>query len=89
MLSWQVPKSDGGLPISGYIVQFKESRRSTWMTFREVSAEDTTITLTGLVPDTEYVAQVMAVNKEGQSPGLLSEPIKPKKILGEKVKVPS
>ncbi|RUS90387.1 hypothetical protein EGW08_001882, partial [Elysia chlorotica] len=81
MLSWQPPRSDGGLPISGYTLQFKESRRSTWMTFKEVSAEETSVTLTGLVPDTEYVAQVMAVNKEGSSPGLLSEPIRPKRVL--------
>ncbi|GFS00827.1 titin [Elysia marginata] len=80
-LSWQAPRSDGGLPISGYVVQYKESRRSTWMTFREVSAQETTLTLTGLVPDTEYVAQVVAVNKEGHSPGLLSEPIRPKKVV--------
>ncbi|GFO38541.1 titin, partial [Plakobranchus ocellatus] len=81
-LSWQAPDSDGGLPLTGYIVQVKESRRSTWTTFREATSEETSITLTGLVPDTEYVAQVIAVNKEGQSPGLISEPIKPKKILG-------
>ncbi|RUS78340.1 hypothetical protein EGW08_013891, partial [Elysia chlorotica] len=81
MLSWQPPRSDGGLPISGYTLQFKESRRSTWMTFKEVSAEETSVTLTGLVPDTEYVAQVMAVNKEGSSPCLLSEPIRPKRVL--------
>lgn len=82
-LSWKPPESDGGKPITGYIVQFRETRRSTWTTFKEVTADETSVTLTGLVADSEYIAQVIAVNKEGQSPGLTSESIRPQKVLSE------
>lgn len=82
-VSWKPPVSDGGLPITAYVVQFRETKRSTWTKFKELNAEETSITLTGLAPDNEYVCEVIAVNKEGHSQGLISPPIRPKKILGE------
>lgn len=81
ILTWNAPDTDGGAPVTGYLVQLREARRSTWTNFKELRADETTLTLTGLVPDNEYVAQVIAINKEGQSQGLISELIRPQKIL--------
>ncbi|KAH9498302.1 hypothetical protein Btru_006487 [Bulinus truncatus] len=80
-VSWKPPEADGGLPITGYIVQLRETRRATWTTYKELPADETSVTLSGLVPDNEYVTQVIAVNKEGHSQGLVSGPIRPQKIL--------
>lgn len=30
VLNWEKPKSDGGAPITGYVVEKKEKRVSTW-----------------------------------------------------------
>ena len=52
-----------------------------WTTAAEVKADELTYTLTNLVPDTDYVAQIIAVNKEGKSEGLISQTFTPRKIL--------
>ncbi|XP_046554801.1 titin-like [Haliotis rubra] len=81
-IEWKAPDSDGGLPLTGYVIQFRESRRSIWNTFCEVEATMTSIKLTDLVPGNEYVVAVVAVNEEGQSPpAIISEPIRPQKHL--------
>jgi hypothetical protein len=39
-LNWEKPKSDGGAPITGYVVEKKEKRISTW---EEVLTTDVSI----------------------------------------------
>lgn len=84
-VSWTAPDSDGGTPITNYIVQTRIIPRSTFTTVQETT--ETKVTLTGLVADSQYMLQIIAVNAEGQSLPLQSrEPICPEKILSKCLK---
>lgn len=81
-IAWNPPDSDGGTPLTGYIVQMRVIPRSTFTTVQQTA--DTKLTLTGLLPDSQYMVQIIATNVEGQSQPLISkEPICPKKILSK------
>ena len=80
-LSWEAPMwdllgessgqrtwGDGGSPITGYVVQWKQAYRS-WDEQADISeapAVGTTHTITGLTSGTEYSARVIAVNSVGR-----------------------
>ena len=81
-VSWSPPDSDGGTPITNYIVQMRVIPRSTFTVVEQTL--ELKVTLTGLVPDNQYMVQIIAVNAEGQSQPLgTREPICPQKILSE------
>ena len=66
---WDAPHSDGGLPITGYKVQWKESSNS-WGTPADVSettVTGTSSTVTGLTDGVEYTFRLFAVNSAGES----------------------
>ena len=66
-LSWEAPASDGGSPITGYKVQWKEAVDS-WDTPADVSEETvtgTTHTINGLTDGAEYTVRVLASNEVG------------------------
>ena len=69
-LYWEAPGSDGGSPITGYRVQWKEASGS-WDTPGDVSEEavtGTSHTLTGLTGGVEYAVRVIAINDVGDGP---------------------
>ena len=66
-LSWEAPTSDGGSPITGYKVQWKEEADS-WETPEDVSettVTGTTHTINGLTDGLEYTVRVLASNGVG------------------------
>jgi hypothetical protein len=64
--SWTAPVSDGGSPITGYIVAVRGGGCST--------TGATTCTVTGLIDGHAYTAKVRAVNAVGE--GTVTKPIK-------------
>ena len=69
-LYWEAPASDGGSPITGYKVQWKEAADS-WDAPEHVSEETvtgTTRTINGLTEGVEYAVRVMATNEVGEGP---------------------
>ena len=66
-VAWQPPSSDGGKPLTYYLVEWSragdETKRSAMLT-----ADELTMTLVGLEPGTRYTVGVVAINKEGVSP---------------------
>ena len=69
-LYWEAPGSDGGSPITGYKVQWKEAADS-WDTEADVSEETatgTTYTITGLTDGVEYAVRIIATNDAGDGP---------------------
>ena len=69
-LYWEPPASDGGSPVTGYKVQWKEAAGS-WDTPEDVAEETvtgTTHTITGLTEGVEYAVRVMASNEVGEGP---------------------
>ena len=81
-IRWQPPEYSGGLPISNYIVELKESTRTAWRRVATLDATTTSYTLTNLREGKEYVVRVIAKNREGESFPLLSDFILMQQIKG-------
>jgi hypothetical protein len=66
-LSWLPPSSDGGSPLTNYVVEYKLSSDSSWTVFATPVSTSTTATVTGLTNGVSYDFEVSAVNAIGQS----------------------
>ena len=83
-LQWKAPESDGGSPLTSYIIEMRPDSRSTWSKAGSVDGATTNFTVPDLKVDTEYHFRVMAVNAEGQSAPLEGkETAKPTKKISE------
>ncbi|KAK6747288.1 hypothetical protein RB195_000476 [Necator americanus] len=71
-LQWEPPDSDGGAPITQYIIEKKGKHGREWQECGKVSGDETTATILGLKEGEEYQFRVTAVNKAG--PGEASDP---------------
>ena len=80
-LKWTPPASDGGSPITGYIVE-KKDKWGDWEKAAEVPADQTTATVPDLIQGQPYEFRVRAVNKAGPgAPSDATDPViaKPRK----------
>ncbi|KAI5639981.1 immunoglobulin i-set domain-containing protein [Phthorimaea operculella] len=66
-LQWTTPKSDGGAPITGYIVQKKEKGSPYWVNAAHVPAKQNKATVPDLTEGQDYEFRIIAVNQAGQS----------------------
>ena len=78
-LQWPEPASDGGSPITGYIVQKKEKGSPYWINAIHVPPNQTNATVPDLTEGQEYEFRVIAVNAAGQS-----EPSEPSDLITAK-----
>ena len=74
--TWLPPESDGGSPITGYIVEKKETSSARWTKVHRDSVTETSLVVKDLIEGKEYVFHVAAINKAGTGP--FSEPSEPK-----------
>lgn len=74
-LAWDRPESDGGSPITGYIIEKKDKYSPDWEKCAEVEGDVTTGKVPDLIEGTKYEFRVRAVNKAG--PGVPSDPTQP------------
>ena len=82
-LSWQPPTKDGGTPLTGYVIEQRDTRRTQWVKAGSVDKDTTTFVASKLLEDNEYVFRVTAVNAEGESEPLESKDVaKPKQPIG-------
>jgi large repetitive protein len=63
-LSWTAPVSNGGSPITDYVIEYS-TNGSTWIVFADGVSTATTATITGLVNGQEYLFRSAAVNAVG------------------------
>ena len=76
MISWDAPKSDGGSPITGYIVEKRDVSRTSYTKAGTVDGKTFTLKVEKLVEGKEYTFQVAAENEIGQSDwAKLDEPV--------------
>jgi len=67
-LLWASPASNGGAPITDYVVQFSTDGGLTWNTFADGISTLTSATVTGLTNGTGHLFRVAAVNSAGTGP---------------------
>ena len=77
-IEWGRPESDGGSPLTGYIVAIKDIRRRMWMEVAQVDAETHRLHVKELQESREYLVRVFARNEIG-----LSDPLE----MDESVKI--
>ena len=64
IVSWASPVSDGGSPITQYLVQYAP-RGGRWVTATSVGGSTTSVTVSGLASNRQYGFRVFAVNDLG------------------------
>ena len=85
-LTWKAPESDGGSPVTGYIIQQAQKGSSHWLCCNKEPVSDTEYKVTNLIEDTEYIFRIVPVNKIGEGqPGLESVPVQAKDPFGKTV----
>ena len=82
-LRWLPPHSNGGTPITSYILELRETTSNIWRRIGSVEATTTSFQLRSLQHDNEYYVRVIARNQEGESFPLMSDIIAPKKRIGK------
>ena len=83
-LQWKAPDSDGGSPLTSYVIEVRPSNRTAWTKAGSVDGATTTFTVHDLQDGTEYQFRVFAVNAEGQSAPLEGlDTAKPAKKISE------
>ena len=65
-LKWKEPESDGGSPITGYVIEKKDKYNPDWVPVVEVLGNETTGKVPDLVEGNQYEFRVRAINKGGQ-----------------------
>lgn len=63
-LKWQAPSTDGGSPITNYVVEKRDVRRKAWQTV-DTTVKDLKYTVTPLNEGSLYVFRVAAENAVG------------------------
>ena len=82
-LAWGTPTSNGGGPITDYLIQYREARVGTpWTTVPHVASTATSIVVTGLTNGTPYFFRVAAVNPVGFGATAVTSSITPMTIPG-------
>ena len=82
-LKWTPPETDGGTPITGYIVEKRKKGTHKWQPAKTVHTPTPEATVPDLIEGEEYEFRVIAVNKAGPSePSEASQSViaKPRKL---------
>lgn len=74
-LNWKPPLTDGGQPLTGYLLESRDVRRPVWSPVATLPPDATSYTVKNLVTNNEYNFRIIAQNSEGKSAPL--ENIKP------------
>ena len=65
-LSWTKPRSDGGSPVTGYVLEKRKFGDDKWTRATNVTIPDLTYRVTGLQENNQYEFRVAACNAAGQ-----------------------
>ncbi|XP_062994188.1 myosin-binding protein C, fast-type [Elgaria multicarinata webbii] len=78
ILVWEVPKYDGGMPVTGYLMERKKKGSMRWMKLNFEVFTETTYESTKMIEGVLYEMRVFAVNAIGISqPSLNTKPFMP------------
>ncbi len=84
VVAWDVPESDGGSPITGYLLEKRDAKRDAFVKVEEVDSKTLKVKATKLVEGKAYYFRVLAENDVGQSDWTtMDEPVTAKLPFGE------
>ena len=70
LVSWDEPADDDGSPVTGYLVQWKDTGEAFSDTQRRATVTDPRHQITGLTIGNEYTVSVAAINATGTGPAV-------------------
>lgn len=83
-VSWEPPKSDGGSPITSYIIELRDRTSVKWSPVQVSKADELSAVINDVIENKEYIFRVRAENKAGVGePSAASQPIKIMDPIGE------
>jgi uncharacterized repeat protein (TIGR02543 family) len=74
-IEWTAPTSDGGSPITDYVIEYSVAGSGTWTTFSDGTSNATSATITGLTAGNAYEFRVSAKNLIGNSLPSFTSPV--------------
>ncbi|NXC80040.1 TITIN protein, partial [Cercotrichas coryphoeus] len=66
-VAWDKPDSDGGSPITGYLIERKERNSLLWVKANDTAVRSTEYPCVGLIEGLEYTFRIYALNRAGAS----------------------
>uniref|UniRef100_A0A8C7EGV9 Titin n=1 Tax=Nothoprocta perdicaria TaxID=30464 RepID=A0A8C7EGV9_NOTPE len=75
-VAWDRPDSDGGSPITGYLIERKERNSLLWVKANDTAVRSTEYPCVGLIEGLEYAFRIYALNRAGAS-----KPSKPTELV--------
>lgn len=82
-LTWAPPASNGGAPITDYIIQYSSNAGANWVTFSHTASAAASDVVTGLLNGTSYVFRVAAITQAGTGAfSAVSSPVTPRTTPG-------
>jgi titin len=83
-VTWQPPEDDGGSPLTQYILERRDAKRTNWTSAGKSKPTELKLLIPKLIEGNEYFIRVIAENEIGESePCELKDPVKPKSPFGE------
>lgn len=77
-IRWKPPLSTGGLELTGYYIERRETKYTSWIKVDTIKPNLTSCCVQNLLEGNEYVFRVFAENMEGRSIPLdTKEPVTP------------
>lgn len=67
VLEWNSPYSTGGVRLMGYLIEYRDTDSHMWSKAASVDSFTSSITISGLKDNKEYLFRVIAFNEFGES----------------------
>lgn len=85
LLEWTPPIDDGGLDITKYSIEKRDSEKLIWIKVAEVEKAIVSYCVQKLLPNAQYIFRVVAENPIGSSEPIESDAVAIKIKIGNKI----